>query len=144
MSILFGPDQSNLHELFDRVETIAVIGCSSNPYRTSNHITKYLIDQGFNVIPVNPYETEVFRLKSYPSIDEIPKDVKVDVMNIFRNKKYTDETVIEIIEWANRREQKPIIWTQLDVSTDSAKKRAENEELIYIKNRCIMVDHRSV
>jgi len=144
LSILFGPDQSNLNELFDRVETIAVIGCSSNPYRTSNHITKYLIDQGFNVIPVNPNETEVFGLKCYPSIDEIPKEVKVDVMNIFRNKTYTDEAVIEIIEWANRREQNPIIWTQLDVSTDSAKKRAENEELIYIKNRCIMVDHRSV
>ncbi len=144
MSILFGPDQTNLEELFDKVETIAVIGCSSNPYRTSNHITKYLIDQGFNVIPINPNETEVFGLKCYPSIDEIPEGVKVDVMNIFRNKKFTDETVIEIIEWADRREQKPIIWTQLDVSTDSAKKRVESEELIYIKNRCIMVDHRSV
>lgn len=144
MSILFGTDQPNLKELFDTVETIAVIGCSSNPYRTSNHITKYLIDQGFNVVPVNPNETEVFGLKSYPSIDEIPEGVNVDIMNIFRNKKYTDETVIEIIEWADRRGQKPIIWTQLDVSTDSSKKRAEEAGLTYIENRCIMVDHRSV
>lgn len=144
MSILFGTDQPNLKELFDTVETIAVIGCSSNPYRTSNHITKYLIDQGFNVIPVNPNETEVFGLKSYPSIDEIPEDVNVDIMNIFRNKKYTDETVIEIIEWADRRGQEPIIWTQLDVGTDSSQKRAEESGLTYIKNRCIMVDHRSV
>jgi len=144
LSVLFGPDQPNLKELFDTVETIAVIGCSSNPYRTSNHITKYLIDQGFDVIPVNPNETEVFGLKSYSSIDEIPDDMKVDVMDIFRNKKYTDETVIEIIEWADRREQNPIIWTQLDVSTDTAKKRAEEKGLTYIKNRCIMVDHRLV
>lgn len=144
MSILFGTDQPNLKELFDTVETIAVIGCSSNPYRTSNHITKYLIDQGFDVVPVNPNETEVFGLKSYPSIDEIPEDVNVDIMNIFRNKKYTDETVIEIIEWADRRGQEPVIWTQLDVSTDSSKKRAEEAGLTYIENRCIMVDHRSV
>lgn len=144
MSILFGTDQPNLKELFDTAETIAVIGCSSNPYRTSNHITKYLIDQGFNVVPVNPNETEVFGLKSYPSIDEIPEDENVDIMNIFRNKKYTDETVIEIIEWADRRGQEPIIWTQLDVGTDTSKKRAEEAGLTYIKNRCIMVDHRSV
>lgn len=144
MSILFGTDQPNLKELFDTVETIAVIGCSSNPYRTSNHITKYLIDQGFDVVPVNPNETKVFGLKSYPSIDEIPEDVNVDIMNIFRNKKYTDETVIEIIEWADKRGQEPIIWTQLDVSTDSSKKRAEEAGLTYIENRCIMVDHRSV
>lgn len=144
MSILFGTDQPNLKELFETAETIAVIGCSSNPYRTSNHITKYLIDQGFTVIPVNPNETEVFGLKSYPSIDEIPENINVDIMNIFRNKKYTDETVIEIIEWADRSGQKPIIWTQLDVGTDSSKKRSEESGLTYIKNRCIMVDHRSV
>jgi len=144
LSILFGADKPDLNELFDTVETIAVIGCSSNPYRTSNHITKYLIDQGFTVIPINPNETEVFGLKSYPSIDDIPEEVKVDVMNIFRNKKYTDETVIEIIEWADRREQKPIIWTQLDVSTDSAKKKAKDRDLTYVENRCIMVDHRSI
>ena len=144
MSILFGPDQTNLNELFDKAETIAVIGCSSNPYRTSHHITQYLIDQGFHIIPINPNETEVLGLKSYPSIDEIPKDVKVDIMNIFRNKKYTDETVIEIIEWADRRGQNPVIWTQLDVSTDSARERAQKESLTYIKNRCIMVDHRSI
>lgn len=144
MSILFGTEQPDLKELFDTVETIAVIGFSSNPYRTSNHIAKYLIDQGFDVIPVNPNETEVFGLKSYPSVDEIPEDLNVDIMNIFRNKKYTDETVIEIIEWADRRGQEPIIWTQLGVSTDSAKKRAEEKGLTYIKNRCIMVDHGSI
>lgn len=96
------------------------------------------------MIPVNPNETEVFGLKSYPSIDEIPENINVDIMNIFRNKKYTDETVIEIIEWADRRGQEPIIWTQLDVGTDSSQKRAEESGLTYIKNRCIMVDHRSV
>jgi len=144
LSILFGTEQPDLKELFDTVETIAVIGFSSNPYRTSNHIAKYLIDQGFDVIPVNPNETEVFGLKSYPSVDEIPEDLNVDIMNIFRNKKYTDETVIEIIEWADRRGQEPIIWTQLGVSTDSAKKRAEEKGLTYIKNRCIMVDHGSI
>lgn len=144
MSTLFGPSRQNLNELFESIETVAVIGCSSNPYRTSHHISKYLLNNGFDIIPVNPNESEVLGIKSYPSIDDIPDDVKVDVMNIFRNKKYTDETVIEIIEWADRRGQKPIIWTQLDVSTDSAKSKAEEAGLTYIENRCIMVDHRSV
>ncbi len=143
MSTLFGPTRQNLNKLFESIETIAVIGCSSNPYRTSHHISKYLLNNGFDIIPVNPNETEVLGEKSYSSIDEIPEDVKVDVMNIFRNKRYTDDTVIEIIEWADRRGQKPVIWTQLDVSTDAAKLKAEDAGLIYVENRCIMVDHSS-
>ncbi|WP_069132689.1 CoA-binding protein [Rhodohalobacter halophilus] len=144
MSVLFGPANINLKELFGSIETIAVIGASSNPYRTSNHITKYLVDQGFEVIPVNPNESNVLGLKSYPSIFDIPQDKSVDVMNVFRNKMYTDKVVDDILTWSNDRNQKPVIWTQLDVSTESAKKRAEESGLTYIKNRCIMVDHRSI
>lgn len=131
-------------ELLSDIKTIAVIGCSSNTYRTSNHITDYLIKAGFEVIPINPNETEVFGKHSYDSILDLPDDLQVDLVDIFRNKKYTDEMVQEIVEWSNRTGQKPVVWTQLDVSTDQAKERAEQNGLPYVENRCLMVEHKKV
>lgn len=136
------PEGPSLKQLFNNVKTIAVIGCSSNPYRTSYHIAEYIIQAGFTMIPVNPNESEVFDRICYPSIDEIPDDIKVDLVDIFRNKRYSLETVKEIVKWGEKRGQKPIIWTQLDVSTDSAKKFAEENGYTYVENRCFMVEHR--
>jgi uncharacterized protein len=131
-----------LKKLLDEAQTIAVIGCSSNPYRTSYHIADYLIKAGFEVIPVNPNESEIFGLHCYDSLSDLPEEIEIDVVDIFRNKRYSLETVQEIIEWSKRRGQKPVIWTQLDVSTDSAKSLAEAEGFTYVENRCIMVEHR--
>ena len=131
-----------LKNLLQSVRTIAVVGWSSNPYRTSYHIADYLIKAGFTVIPVNPNEEEVFGLTCYDSLNDIPDDMKIDLIDIFRNKRYALETIEEIVEWSRKRNQKPVIWTQLDVSTDAAKKLAVENGFRYVENRCIMVEHR--
>ena len=133
---------SELNQLLKSVKVIAIIGCSSNPYRTSNHIAEYLINAGFDVIPVNPNETEVFGLTCYPTLGDVPEDKFIDLINIFRNRRYSLETVQEIIKWSDQSGQKPVIWTQLDVSTDEAKDLARTNGLEYVENRCIMVEHR--
>jgi uncharacterized protein len=132
----------DLKKLFDDLNTVAVVGSSSNPYRTSYHIAEYIIQAGIEMIPVNPNETEVLGRKSYPSLDDIPREIKIDLIDIFRNKRYSLETVKEIIEWSEKTGQKPIIWTQLDVSTDAAKELAEENGFTYVENRCFMVEHR--
>lgn len=133
---------SELKDLLETVKTIAIIGCSSNPYRTSYHIAEYLIGAGFEIIPVNPNESQVLNRKCYNSLFDIPEDIGIDLIDIFRNKKYVLETVQEIIDWSQKTGQKPVIWTQLDVSTDAAKKLAEDNGFRYVKNRCVMVEHR--
>lgn len=131
-----------LNQLLKSVKVIVIIGCSSNPYRTSYHIAEYLINAGFEVIPVNPNETEVLGITCYPSLDDIPDEKDIDLIDIFRNKKYSVETVQEIIDWSKKTGQKPVIWTQLDVSTDEAKDLAMSNGLEYVENRCLMVEHR--
>lgn len=131
-----------LKQLLKSVKLIAIIGCSSNPYRTSYHIAEYLINAGFEIIPVNPNETEVLGRTCYPSLDDIPDEKDIDLIDIFRNKKYSAETVQEIIDWSKKTGQKPVIWTQLDVSTDEAKDLAMANGLEYVENRCLMVEHR--
>jgi uncharacterized protein len=142
LSRLFGTTPHNIKELFKPVKTIVVIGSSSNPYRTSNHIARYIQEAGFRMIPVNPNEEEVLGETCYDSIFDLPDELTVDIFDIFRNRIHSVEVVEEIIEWSRERGQKPIVWTQLNVSTPEAKKLAEKNGFVYIENRCLMVDHK--
>ncbi len=132
--------QVNPQEVLKKAKTIAVIGCSPDPYRTSNYATKYLFNMGYKVIPINPNEEQILGEKCYPDLNSIPKNVRVDIVNVFRRSIYTEGVVEEVITWKKETEQNPVIWTQLDVSSLEAEKKAQEAELPYIRNLCIMVE----
>ncbi len=138
-----GIEISDLHlaKKLRETKTIAVIGCSDKQYRTSYHIAKYLKKAGYDILPVNPNIQSSLGVKAYGTILEIPKNRQVDIIDIFRNKRYSAEMVEEIVKWSKKTGQKPLIWTQLDVSTDRAKEIALNAGLPYVENRCLMVEH---
>lgn len=144
MNSLHEEEAVSLETYLSGAQTVAIIGCSSNPYRTSYHIAEYLVNAGFAMIPVNPNETSVLGQTCYPSIFEVPGDRQIDLIDIFRNKAYTEQMVEEIVAWSRRSGQKPVIWTQLDVSTDAAKVLAQKNGLPYVENRCLMVEHRRI
>jgi predicted CoA-binding protein len=75
-------------------------------------------------------------------MDHLPDGLKVDIVDIFRNKRFTDEMVREIAAWSEKTGQKPLIWTQLDVSTSGAKQLAIAAGLPYVENKCLMVEHK--
>ena len=122
-------------------KTIAVVGCSDNPLRTSHSISRYLIGAGFDVIPVNPNHKEIFGRTCYPSVSDIPEDVEIDIVNIFRRPAHTAEMVADVLERVKRTDEKPVIWTQIGVSSNQAREMAEQAGLSYVKNRCLMVEH---
>lgn len=131
----------SIEEIIKSTETIAIIGCSSNPSRTSYRIAKYLENAGFTIIPVNPNEDSVLGHTCYPQITDIPDDITIDLVDIFRNKRYTAEMVEEIVKWSEESGQKPVIWTQIGVSSDEAKSLAEVNGFTYIEDKCLMVEH---
>ena len=133
-----------MKELLENLKTVAIIGCSANKYRTSYHIANYLKENGIRIFPINPNYEEVLGVKCLPSLDEIPENITIDVVDIFRDSKYTADMVHKIIEWSEKTGQKPVIWTQLDVSTDEAKSLAEDAGFTYIENECMMVQHERV
>ncbi len=96
------------------------------------------------MIPINPNETEVLGEACYDTIFDVPDDITIDMVDIFRNKKYTAEMVKQIVEWSKESGQKPVIWTQLNVSTPEAKQLADDAGLEYVENRCLMVEHRRI
>lgn len=130
----------SIQETLKSSKTVAVIGCSANPYRTSNYAAKYLLDRGYAMIPVNPMEEMILGQQCYPSINDIPEDIQIDIVNVFRNKRYTANEVDEVAKWKQKTGQNPVIWTQLDVSSPEAELKAEEASLPYIRNVCIMVE----
>lgn len=131
---------TDLRSVLDAAKTIVIIGCSPNPYRTSNYIAKFLMDKGYKVIPVNPGQNEILGEKCYDKLTDIPADTKVDIINIFRNPAYTQEVMNDIVKWKLRSGQNPVVWTQLGVSTPQAEATAQEQHIPYVKNKCIMVE----
>lgn len=134
--------ENNIADILRNAKTIAVIGCSRSRHRTSNQIASYLQDTGYKIIPIHPDYDEVLGEKAYDSVTDIPEDMGVDIVDIFRNSKYTADMVDEIIEWVESTGNKPVVWTQLGVSSDEAREKAEGAGLTYIEEKCMMVEHR--
>ena len=133
-----------MKEIINSTKTIAIIGLSSSPYRTSHRIGKYLLDAGFTIIPVNPNEESVFGLKNYPKMSDVPENIEIDMVDIFRNRRYSADMVQEIVNWSESSGQKPVIWTQIGVSSDEAKRIASKNGITFIEDKCLMVEHGRV
>lgn len=133
---------ASISDILNQAEVIAIIGCSLKSHRTSNNIAHYLQKQGYTVIPVHPDYDTVCGEKAYKTVYDIPEEIEIDIVDIFRNSKYTAEMVDTIIKRVEMTGRKPVVWTQLDVSSEEARKKAEEAGLRYIENRCIMVEHR--
>ncbi len=130
--------------ILTEAKTIAVIGCSPDPYRTSNYIADFLLKHGYKVIPVNPGHKVILEQKCYPALNDIPDTVKVDIVNIFRNSEHTAGILNEVKEWKEKTGQNPVVWTQLDVSSVKAEQIAEAADIPYVRNRCIMVERERI
>src|SRR5690625_3703664 len=80
----------SMREYFNQFKTIVVLGASSDPYRTSYHIARYLQQNGYRIVPVNPNEEEVLDEKSYPTLADLPQDIEADAVVSFRHNIYSE------------------------------------------------------
>ena len=130
-------DEKRIRQALESAETIAVVGCSPNPLRPSNEIARYLIEQGYRVVPVNPGHRQVLGLDCHRSLTEIPPDVRVDIVDVFRR----SDAVAGVAEEAIARGV-PFVFLQLGVVDRAAARRMEETGIGVAMNRCILVEHR--
>ncbi|MEX0600475.1 MAG: CoA-binding protein [Rhodothermales bacterium] len=138
-SVVNSVDQ--LTSILDNTRTIAVVGCSDRPERTSFAIYRYLKTAGYEVIPVNPHHETCDGDKAYPDLLSVPESMQIDVVNVFRNPRYTADMVEAAAQRAESTGHRPVVWTQIGVSSPDAEATAREHDLPYVKNRCIMVEH---
>ena len=138
MSDVQTPD---LQSVLETAETIAVVGCSATPTRTSHKIARYLQERGYRIVPVNPNYDAVLGETCYPDLPSVPADIEIDIVNIFRAPKHTADMVRSAIERVEQTGQRPVIWTQLGVSTPEAKELTEDAGLPYVRNQCVKIEY---
>lgn len=129
------PSDEKLREILVETKTVAMVGASSNPERTSHGIMKYLLDAGYRVIPVNPKETEILGQKAYAALADIPD--KIDVVDVFRRSEDTPGIADEAIAIGAK-----VLWLQLGVTSEDAATRAKNAGLVVIMDKCMGATHR--
>ena len=130
------PDDA-MRQVLGRARTIAVVGLSDKPERDSNEVARYLKAQGYRVVPVNPMVPEVLGERSYPTITAIPKEVEIDLVDIFRRSDQVPPVVDESLARGI-----PTIWMQLGVEHAEAAAKARSAGATVFENLCIMVQHR--
>ena len=124
-----------LREVLD-VDTIAVVGCSTTPGKAAHDIPKYMLDHGYEVIPVNPFADEVFGREAYDSLADVPDDI--DLVDVFR----PSEEVAGIVDACLERDDAGIIWMQLGIRDDEAAARAEAAGKRVVQDKCLKVEHQ--
>ncbi len=131
-----GADES-MARVLRAARTIVVVGLSDKPERDSNEIARYLQRQGYRIVPVNPNVAEVLGERSYPSIDAIPADRSLDIVDLFRR----GEEVEAPVRAALARGAKAV-WMQLGVRNEAAARLARERGVPVFEDTCIMVQHR--
>jgi len=114
----------------------AVVGCSSRPWRASFGVSRYLLSQGYDVVPVHPREVEVHGLTAYHDLASVPGDPPIEVVDLFRR----SELVIPHVEEAIAIGAKAV-WMQLEVWDEEAAQLAADAGLLVVMDRCPAIDH---
>jgi len=131
--------QETIRTLLGEYETWAVVGCSPDPRRDSNRIAGLLQSRGKRIIPVNPHAAgaEIHGERAYASLQDIPQDVQVDVVDIFRRADQAGAHVDEAIAIGARA-----VWMQLGVVDRAAAARAVEAGLLVVMDRCPAIEWR--
>ena len=126
----YAPSDDRLREILDRTRTIAVVGLSSNPARASYGVARFLQVRGYRIVPVNPNETEVLGEKAYPTLLDVPDPV--DLVDVFRRPAATPDVAERAVAIGA-----PVLWLQLGIESDEARRIAEDGGLTVIMDLCI-------
>ena len=132
-------DDKKLKEIFTESKVIALVGASAKKDKTSHIVMKYLIEFGYEVIPVNPGAAgqEILGQLTYKSIKEINK--QIDILDIFRPSAEAEKIVEEA------RDLNPkTIWLQLGIKSEKAEENAKSINANYIENSCIKTEYQRI
>lgn len=127
--------EAEIKDILRSVRSIAVVGLSKEPTKTSHAIANYLQDHGYRIIPVNPSAGVILGERCYRSLGDIVEEV--DLVNVFRPK----EQSLEIVRQTAARGIHQI-WFQPDTASEEAIREAVNLGLCIVPNRCIYVEYQ--
>jgi predicted CoA-binding protein len=117
------------------LKNVAVIGMSKHQEKAAHFVPKYLSQNGYNIMPVNPTADEILEKKCYPSVEDIPDPI--DIVDVFR----PSDQVLPVVQQAIKKKPK-VIWLQEGIHNVEAEELARKEGIKVVFNRCMLAEHQ--
>ena len=131
-------NRDEMKKYFEECKTVAVLGCSPDNTKASNHVAEYLRDNGYKMIPVYPKEETILGQKVYRSLADI--DIPVDMVVVFRKPAALGAIADAVIA----RGDVKVYWTQLALINNEAAEKVKEAGISVVQNYCAMVEHREI
>ena len=130
-------------EVLKRAKNIAILGLSPDDGKASNAVAKYLLAQGYNIIPIYPKippNGEILGKRAYVNLQEaFSQNSQIDILNIFRKSEALKQIAQEVIALENKPK---CVWVQLGLSNVRAKEILTNAGIFYEENSCIKIERK--
>lgn len=123
-----------IFEILQKYKTIAVVGLSRDETKYSNIVAKFMQQEGYRVIPLNPVADELLGERVYRTLDDIPE--KIEIVDVFR----PSEEALEITKQAVAKGAS-VVWLQEGIVSAEARKYAESNGVEFIEDKCIMKEY---
>ena len=131
---------SDAAELLHSARRIAIVGASPNPARPSHGVMRYLLEQGYEIVPINPNADEVLGERAYPTLeDAVVADGPFDIVDVFRRPEHAPEIARSAVATGSRA-----LWLQLGVVNWEAAQIAHEAGLPVVMDRCTAIEHRRI
>jgi uncharacterized protein len=124
-----------MKEILLSARTVASVGLSGNVEKVSNGVGAYLLEHGYEVIPVNPTTDEILGKKSYPDLSSVPE--KIDVVQVFRRPEDVPPVVDEAIKVGAK-----VVWMQEGIVNEEAAQKAREAGLQVVMDACMRATHK--
>ena len=124
------------------MKTVAVVGLSKDPAKPSHDVAKFLKSHGYRIVPINPTVDEVLGEKSYPSLLQLPDELKreIEVVDIFRRAEDVPPIVAEAVQLHNSTRRPKAVWMQLGIVNEEAAEAAAKSGMGVIMDRCMKIE----
>lgn len=133
-------NNEEIKQILKDTRTIAIIGLSPKEDKDSNKVGRYLQNAGYRIIPVYPKGETILGEKVYKSLSDIPNDIKIDIVDIFRK----PDVIANVVNEAIKRGGIDCIWTQLGLVNNDAAQKAKDAGMKVVQNYCTKIEHANL
>ena len=128
------PDDEAIRRVLEKARRIAVVGLSPKPHRDSHRVARYLLESGYEIVPVYPREEQILGQKVHRRVQDVVG--AVDLVDVFRRSEDLPEVIDDAIT-----ARAGALWLQLGCIDEDGARRARDAGLTVVMDRCLMVEH---
>jgi hypothetical protein len=126
---------ARVEQILRTYDTITVVGASNDPAKPAHYVPEHMQEHGWRIIPVNPRGGTILGATVYPTLADVPE--QVGLVDVFRPSEQTPDIARQAVAAGATA-----LWLQLHIASDETRKIAEDAGLLYVENRCLIVEQR--